>query len=593
MAIHKLPDYLINRLKAGEVVQRPSSILKELVENSLDAGATQIEIALRDGGKSFLSVQDNGSGIELADMDLVLERYATSKIQTDEDLYTIASYGFRGEALASIAEVSKLTLLSKTAYAQIATKLVKKGGEILMTHQPVGFEKGTFVSVEDLFFNVPARLKFLKSHQTEFFYCHNYFIDIATQQYDKERIFKKQEKVILHLPPAVSLLERILAIFKQDWKNYLKPLKASAPQMQLQGLIGDANLRFRSRENIRTYVNGRPVQDKVLMKAIMETYRRQIKPGEYPFVVLDLQLDPQIVDVNVHPAKLNVKFADAQAVFQLVHTAISQALGQERIANYHFPFTSAETAPSSASQATSSFAEEASLPPSPSSTSSSSATETLFSAIVHKTPQVQGMFGLQDFTDTQPQRLYHPEVGDYQIIGQLRNTYILMQGQDAFFSIDQHALAERIAFEGMKQTENLTPEALLQPLKFEISLIADLSQKIEQLNQLGFEISMLGERTMVMYAVPKVFVTYPIDMQVLLNYVLYQQTISFDLLMEGVYASRACKTSIKAGHKLSLAQMEQLVSEGLEKIPGLFVCQHGRPFFWKWEKKEIEKLFSR
>ena len=189
------------------------------------------------------------------------------------------------------------------------------------------------------------------------------------------------------------------------------------------------------------------------------------------------------------------------------------------------------------------------------------------------------MFSLHDFTDADRKNLYHPEIGDYQIIGQLRNTYIIVQGQDALYYIDQHALAERIAFESMKKTEKLTPETLLQPLKFEISLIADLSKKIEELNALGFEIAMLSERTIVIYAVPSIFVTYPIDMQTLLNYVLYQQTLNFDLLMEGVYASKACKTSIKAGHKLSVPQMEQLVSDGLEKIPWLFVCQHGRPFF--------------
>lgn len=204
----------------------------------------------------------------------------------------------------------------------------------MMTHQPVGFEQGTFVSVEDLFFNVPARLKFLKSTQTEFFYCYNYVIDIAIQHYDKERIFKKQDKIILQLPPADSFTERIVAIFKQDRRKKLKSLTKSTSQIQIQGMIGDANLRFRSRENIRIYVNSRPVQDKIIMKAIMDAYRRQIKPGEYPFVVLDLQIDPQIVDVNVHPAKLNVKFADSQSVFELVHSAVMEVLGQERIPTY-------------------------------------------------------------------------------------------------------------------------------------------------------------------------------------------------------------------------------------------------------------------
>ncbi|HCY21185.1 TPA: hypothetical protein DIC40_05040 [Patescibacteria group bacterium] len=202
MAIHKLPDYMINRLKAGEVVERPASVIKELVENSLDAGATHIKITVNDGGKSLISVEDNGTGIELSDMDLLLERYATSKINGEQDLYNLQSYGFRGEALASIAEVSKTSIISKTAYAEIATKLTKIEQSLVMKHVPVGFKHGTIVSIQDLFYNVPARLKFLKSSQTEYFYCYNYFVDVAMFHYDKHFTLLKNDKVAFDLPPT-------------------------------------------------------------------------------------------------------------------------------------------------------------------------------------------------------------------------------------------------------------------------------------------------------------------------------------------------------------------------------------------------------
>ncbi|MDO4714168.1 MAG: DNA mismatch repair endonuclease MutL [bacterium] len=217
MAIHKLPDYVINRLKAGEVVQRPASLLKELVENALDAGARALTITINDGGKSFLSVEDDGTGIELSDMELLLERYATSKIESEQDLLSLESYGFRGEALASIAEVSKITVLTKTKYAEIGTKLIKRGGEQLMQHVPVPFSHGTVISVEDLFYNVPARLKFLKSAQTEFYYCYNYFVDVALYHYDKAFILKKNDKITFDLKPARDLQTRILDLFKKDW----------------------------------------------------------------------------------------------------------------------------------------------------------------------------------------------------------------------------------------------------------------------------------------------------------------------------------------------------------------------------------------
>jgi len=221
MAIRRLPEYLINRLKAGEIVERPASILKELLENSLDAGADEIIVTINDGGKNLISVQDNGSGIELSDMDLLFERYATSKINGEQDLYNLQSYGFRGEALASIAEVSKTSVISKTAYAEIGSKIVKLDGKLHLNHQPVGFPHGTIVTIEDLFYNVPARLKFLKSSQTEFFYCYNYFVDVALYHHDKHFIFQKNDKIIFDLPATDSLAQRMLDVFKKDRSSNL------------------------------------------------------------------------------------------------------------------------------------------------------------------------------------------------------------------------------------------------------------------------------------------------------------------------------------------------------------------------------------
>ena len=237
MSIQKLPDFVINRLKAGEIIDRPASILKELVENSLDAGASMISINLQDGGKTLLSVEDNGKGIELSDMELVFERYATSKITSDEDLQSLASYGFRGEALASIAEVSKVSLLSKTRYAEIGTRLTKRGVETVMKHLAVPFEQGTLITVEDLFYTVPARLKFLKSAQTEFYYCYNYFVDIALNHFDKHFILKKNDKIIFDLPAKDNLQERIEALFKKERGKSLIPFEKSAGSVQIQGIL--------------------------------------------------------------------------------------------------------------------------------------------------------------------------------------------------------------------------------------------------------------------------------------------------------------------------------------------------------------------
>ena len=606
MSIHKLPDFVINRLKAWEVVQRPASLLKELVENSLDAGATELIITINDGGKSFLSLQDNGCGIELSDMDLLLERYATSKIDSEQDLFSLKSYGFRGEALASIAEVSKISVLTKTKYAEIWTKLVRRGNENVIKHLGVPFEHGTLITVEDLFYNVPARLKFLKSAQTEFYYCYNYFVDIALYHYDKAFILKKNDKLIFDLKPARDLQSRILDLFKKDWWEKLIPLAQKFEKLEISGVVSDASLRFGSGENIKIYVNERPIQDKIIRKALMDAYARQITPGEYPMAILMFKIEPSEVDVNVHPAKLQVKFADSQMIYQVVYQTISELLGKHKIwfvGSEFFQWKGTASSPS--------FPQSSAFPSQKPDFSAflgaeekGSEKSDFFSPwIGRRKAENEALFGVWgsqisqfgslDAEQHQEQFYFHKDIGEYQILGQLWNMYIALQADTALYLIDQHALAERIAFEKMKTSQDLTSESLLQPLKFEVTQIAHLEQKIEELNQLGFEISLLSENVIVIYAIPKVFVQYPVDMWVLLNHVLYLEEITFDHLLDGVYATKACKASIKAGHKLSYLQMQQLVQDGFEFIPGMFVCQHGRPFFVKMDKKHIDGLFDR
>ena len=280
-----------------------------------------------------MSVEDNGNGIELSDMDLLLERYATSKISSEKDLMSLESYGFRGEALASIAEVSKITILTKTAYAEIGTKLQRRGQEAIMRHLPVPFEHGTVVSVEDLFYNVPARLKFLKSAQTEFYYCYAYFLDVAIVHFDKAFTLIKNNNIVFDLKASESVEVRILELFRKDWREKLLSLNFEQEHIKISGVVSDASLRFGSAENIKIYVNSRPVEDKIIKKAIMDSYSRQITPGEYPMVVLFVQVPADEVDVNVHPSKLQVKFMDSQYVFKSVVAAIGQVLGQNKIAS--------------------------------------------------------------------------------------------------------------------------------------------------------------------------------------------------------------------------------------------------------------------
>lgn len=586
MPIRKLPEYMINRLKAWEIVERPASVLKELVENSLDAHATHIKININDGGKSLISVEDNGSGIELSDMDLLLERYATSKIGWEQDLYNLQSYGFRGEALASIAEVSKVSVLSKTPYSEIATKLTKLDQNISMRHQPVGFQNWTLVQVQDLFYNVPARLKFLKSGQTEYFYCYNYFADIALYHYDKHFSLAKNEKLAFDLPPVDGLLERVLQIWRKDWSKNLAPVEYSDEQFGLTGVVSTAGLTFGSAEMIKIFVNGRPVNDKVIKKALMDAYTRQIAAGEYPFAVLFLDVAPGLVDVNVHPKKLEVKFIDSNQVYQLIYSAVRGVLGEQKIADVHHtihPSTTHQQMESTVPMTWwfgTRFEERAQAPSS----------DSFFAAQDFAAAPVQSNF----FQPSKELTWYEASLWDYRLLGQIWNSYIVLSTQDALYYIDQHALAERIAFEKMKKSAaHIQSEVLLQPLVFEISVRPDIESKISQICALGFDASLLSDTKIVIYAVPQIFSMYKVDIEVLFNHIFSLETISFDHVLDAIFATKACKTSIKAGDPLSHEQMLNLVKDWFTEIEGMFVCQHGRPFFVKIEKGSIDKFFDR
>lgn len=574
MAIRKLPEYLINRLKAGEIVERPASILKELVENSLDAWATQIKIDIHDGGKSLISVEDNGSWIELSDMDLLFERYATSKIYGEQDLFNLNSYGFRGEALASIAEVSKTTIISKTEYSEIGTKVIKLWMDPIIKHQPVGFSHGTLVTIQDLFYNVPARLKFLKSSQTEFFYCYNYVVDIALMHPDKNFVFKKNDKIIFDLQSRDILMERIVDVYKKDRSKHIKELEYKTEELSLYGIVGNSQLLFWSGENIKMYVNKRPVQDKIIRKALMDAYYRQVAPGEYPLAILMIDAKPSFVDVNVHPRKLEVKFADSRKVYDAVYSNVQKALGENRISTISQQFSRLETTSIPITEQSTMFG------------------VTDFASMAPPTVTQASMF-----SEAQQEQLWDKEIGEYKIIGQIWNVYIIVESADAIYYIDQHALAERILFEKIKlwikNPESPSSEVLLQPITITVANIPNLDVKLDEINVLWFDVSMIGENKIAIYAVPQIFSVYKIDMEKIFNHILYMETITFDYILDKIFATHACKVSIKAGDRLSLPEMSNLVKDGFQTVHGLFVCQHGRPFFIKTEKWDIDKFFDR
>lgn len=593
VAIQKLPEYLINRLKAWEVVEKPASVIKELVENSLDAWATSLIIDIHDGGKSIIQIQDNGSGIELSDMDLVLERYATSKIKEEQDLRNIQSYGFRWEALASIAEVSKISILSKTAYAEIATKLTKRGTEIMLKHQPSWFNHGTLITIEDLFYNVPARLKFLKSTQTEYYYCYQHIIDTAICHPDKDFTLKKNDKIVFNLEGNSPLSERITQIFKKDLSAQTIKLNYENDRMQCHGIIWDSKLRFGSKENIKIYVNQRPVQDKIIYRSLMDAYKRQITPWEFPLAILFLNIPPTQVDVNAHPQKSEVRFTNPNDIYQIIYNTITEHLSTHKIA--HFSKNIHQIAEGF------DYVHDTKTIPRNIPTIPIPQSSPMFTPTFRKGHLSQH----QDFSDILSQitneqtPIQNDTLWEYQIIWQLRNSYIILQNNDAIYYIDQHALAERINFEEMKKKlantkdEKQASENLLQPIAVAITTQKDINTQIEKLKQNGFDCELIWERRIIVYAIPQIFIQHKIDLEILFNQVIDLEKINFDHIIDRIFATKACKWSIKSWQKLSQEQMQNLIQEWFEKIPWMFVCQHGRPFFIKIPKDQIDKMFDR
>lgn len=579
MAIKQLPDYIINRLKAGEIVERPVSIIKELVENSLDAWAKNVVVTVKDGWKNSIIVEDDGSWIEILDMDKVLARYATSKMSADMDLQSIASYGFRWEALATIAEVSKITIQSKTAFSDIGMQLTKRWDVVTQKSVPVSFDHWTSVIVEDLFYNVPARLKFMRSAQTEYFYCYNYLVDIALCRPDIYFVFKKNDSVIFNLKPTTSLIDRVGHIYKKDRSSHLRYLNYNDEGVAITGVVGDAWLRFGSAENVKIFVNKRPVQDRVIKKAILDAYRRQMHPGEYPLAFLFIDIDPKDLDVNVHPRKMEVKFMDPQKIFALVMQEITRVLWVQKVISYEQVV---------ASISSSRDHEET-------HTSVSPVWVKLFdSSWWFVSSQNTLWFGEMDEDVVQTNQ----QLGwNYRVVWQLWDMYIVVQWEAALYYIDQHALAERIAFEKLRKDakdNHLIPEPLLQPLTITVAQRPNLEEKFDDLKKIWFDLWVFGEEKVAVYAVPQIFSKYTIDIEKLLEHVLSQEgELSFDHVLDLIFATKACKASIKAWEKLNYYQMESLIRDGLSHIDSMFVCQHGRPFFIQIDKKQIDGMMDR
>ena len=571
--IHALPDLLISQIAAGEVVERPASVLKELIENSLDAGATKIDVQLEEGGVKLIRVADDGGGIEPDDLSLALARHATSKIATLDDLERVASYGFRGEALASVASVARVALTSRTATQHHAWK-VSHGNT---APEPAALERGTVVEVADLYFNTPARRKFLKSESTEYAHCHEVLRRMALARPDVG-FSLMHNRAVKSRAATADFQRRIRDLLGDDFPTQARTVDVEAGPIRLTGLAALPAYSRASRDEQYFYVNGRFVRDKLLAHATREAYADVLHGARHPAYVLFLSIDPATVDVNVHPAKTEVRFRDSRGVHQFVFHALTRALAQP-VAHAVAPATA--PTPAFAPPRQQSFAVE--------EPGARQATATYLD------------FARQAYTEAPTptaQATTAPPLG--YAIAQLHSLYILAQNEAGLILVDQHAAHERILYERLKNQIDAGPpptQALLVPALIDASEkeMATADEQAEALAQLGFEVSPAGPRQVTLRGVPALLAGG--DIAALLRALLaelaeHPASRVVEAQRNELLATMACHGAVRGKRNLSLAEMNALLRE-MEATDRADQCNHGRPTWRQVSLAEIDAMFMR
>jgi len=578
MKIKVLPPALQNQIAAGEVVENPASVLKELVENSLDAGATQVEVQAEQGGIKLLEVVDNGLGIAESDLELAVTRHATSKISSFADLLSISSYGFRGEALPSIASVSRFSLSSRPKEQKLGFELNLEFGQIL-SQKPVPMNPGTKVRVEDLFANVPARLKFLKRPSTEKKRLVQTFFKQALPHSKTGFSLRVEGQELISFYPHTTILDRLKEIWPEKILQSLVELNFEREELKVRGLTSlPTSVQTRS-DRILLYVNNRPIVDKLLLGAIKSAYEGKILRNEFPQVVLLLEVEPSLVDVNVHPAKLEVRFAQEELVFKTVRQAILQALDQNK--TYSF-------APPTPNKQNSFYANPNKVSTKvciPKPTDSLLPKQSVAPLAYHSNhPKESASQEVKEAVLAQSQVLPN---ADFVYLGQIDKTYLLIKQGEHFFILDQHVVHERILFSKL-QAKTCPQKLLLMPLKHKLSREEEhtLDKLWLELKQLGFGLKRVGQNILEIRAVPELLGSnsaLEFLQEVLAGHVNQKEELLKRL---------ACKGSIKAGTELTVDEAVRLILDW-QRTPHKEFCPHGRPTVIALDKKTLIPLFKR
>lgn len=620
--IQLLSPRLANQIAAGEVVERPASVIKEILENSLDAGSNKIDVEVEQGGVKLMRIRDNGSGIEKDDLALALSRHATSKIKVLEDLEAVGSLGFRGEALASISSVSRLTLTSRQEEQSNAWQVQTEGRDMQAQLEPAAHPQGTTVEVKDLFFNTPARRKFLKTEKTEFRHLDEVVKRLALSRFDVAFQLRHNGKVIHQLRQADSELEqerRVASICGSAFiDNALKAdVVAEASGLRLWGWVGLPTFSRSQADLQYFFVNGRMIRDKVVTHAVRQAYADVLYHGRHPAYVLYLELDPALVDVNVHPTKHEVRFRESRLVhdflFRTLHRLIADMRPQDQIseqAESVAPDMSAQALQTQQQPIQQNFEQNRmAFRSGISSGGGSNKYASYTPTSVPSGPQIQeqmsGYAALHSSADeaanTPVAEVEHeqcPPMG--YAIAQLHGVYILAENEQGLIVVDMHAAHERIVYERMKQSfeqDVVRSQPLLVPLSLAVSQReADCADEQEAtFKRLGFELARMGEETLVVRQVPVSLAKGNVEQlirDVLSDMLVYGESKRIEQHINELLGTMACHGAVRANRQLSIPEMNALLRD-MEQTERSGQCNHGRPTWSQMTMADLDKLFMR
>lgn len=574
--IQVLSDNMVRKIAAGEVVERPYSIVKELMENAVDAFATTVEVSVASGGVDMISVKDDGVGFTSKDLPLSIVKNATSKIQDDDDLFNISTNGFRGEALSSISSVSQFEIITKSKKEDQGYSLSSKGGSE-PSIKPSAARDGTMVIVKDLFFNVPARRKFLKSKNTEYAHIEKAFKKIALAHPEIHFILKKDEKTMLNLPTTQTIKNRIEQLYPKEVTQSLVAFEGSNGPVTLYGFGSNMQNNLSRPSEIWIFINGRWIQDRALTKAIHEGYRTALMEHKYPYAFIYINMPATMFDVNVHPTKSEVRFQDPQVLFRLIQQTIASTL-QPNLAQNRPVF----------------HARTYSYSPSPSElqkVSNPSTQEPLYMPSSSVPEQAE-----QEVAPMQPIGFF----SSLTYLSVLDGTYLICKNANELILIDQHAAHERVLFAQLKkqwnENQSLAQKTLIPvTLELNASQLDALHTVSQSLTEIGIEVEMFGEKEIIIRSVPTFL--HESRLQEFIFEILEQVgrgeiPSHADDLIDHMLSTTACHSAVRAHDRLEVSEIQHLLTQ-MDQVDHASYCPHGRPSFVKMDLSDLEKIFKR